>query len=51
MFGDGSVTLPGGKGPNDREWPTHWPREILDDDAFETEWRAWQAAIGYTPPG
>ena len=50
MFGDASVILPGGKGPNDSEWPRHWPKEVLDGEDFESQWRAWQASIGYNPP-
>ncbi|WP_306152330.1 pentapeptide repeat-containing protein [Roseovarius sp. MMSF_3281] len=51
MFGDASVTLPSGQGPNDESWPAHWPKSILDDDQFQTEWRKWQADPDhYTPP-
>ena len=50
MFGDRSVILPTQREPQDRTWPAHWPKEVLTDDAFETQWRAWQARIGYTPP-
>ena len=42
-FGDGSVTL-----PDHIDWPAHWPRETLDDDEFEKQWRAFQATL---PPG
>ncbi len=50
MFGDGSVILPGGKGITDPEWPKHWPRRVAGIFGFQTEWRAWQKRIGYTPP-
>ena len=48
-FGDASVTLPDGKGPNDLEWPEHWSKEKLDYEEFETKWRAFQKAGGFDP--
>ncbi len=47
-FGDGSVTLPAGW-----DWPTHWPREALSDDAFYGRWRHWRESEGlpWPPPG
>ena len=47
MFGDGSVTLPGGKGPDDPDWPGHWPKEDLGIIEFDQAWRAWQDEIGF----
>ena len=48
-FGDASVTLPDGKGPNDPEWPEHWSKEKLDYEEFETKWRAFQKMGGFDP--
>ena len=48
-FGDTSVILPDGKGPNDLEWPEHWSKEKLDYEEFETKWRAFQKAGGFDP--
>ncbi|MGC1489686.1 MAG: hypothetical protein WA784_18065, partial [Albidovulum sp.] len=42
ILGDGSVILPGGKGPKDDGWPEHWPKEELDDEKFHERWREWQ---------
>ena len=51
MFGDGSVTLPGGHGPELESWPKHWPRFALDDEQFDEEWRKWlDDPEGYVPP-
>jgi hypothetical protein len=50
MFGDGSTTLPGGGGPDHPDWHTHWPKEMLKWNDFQTAWRAWQAKIGFQPP-
>jgi len=60
MFGDASVTLPGGHGPEHESWPKHWPKFELgyEYDAvsgiinrFDEEWRKWQAdPEGYVPP-
>ncbi|WP_104017055.1 pentapeptide repeat-containing protein [Roseovarius nitratireducens] len=51
MFGDASVTLPGGHGPEHGSWPDHWPRHALGPEEFNEEWRKWQAdPEGYTPP-
>ncbi|HKK83991.1 MAG TPA: hypothetical protein VJ942_00560, partial [Roseovarius sp.] len=50
IFGDASVTLPGGHGPDHESWPQHWPEFELNGQ-FETEWRKWQAdPDNYTPP-
>ena len=50
-FGDASVTLPGGHGPEHESWPAHWPKFELEYDQFKTEWRKWQAdPDNYTPP-
>jgi len=59
-FGDESVTLVGGQGPEAVSWPSHWPTFKLklhwEDagqsvDSFEQEWRKWQAdPDNYTPP-
>ncbi|SHK75200.1 Pentapeptide repeat-containing protein [Roseovarius marisflavi] len=35
MFGDASVTLPGGHGPEHASWPRHWPRFELGFRQFE----------------
>jgi len=51
MFGDASLTLPGGHGPEHEDWPTHWPRHALGPEEFDEEWRKWLAdREGYTPP-
>jgi len=50
MFGDGSVTLPGGHGPEHESWPEHWPKFDLGRD-FANQLHTWQAdPDGYTPP-
>lgn len=49
-FGDASVTLPGGVTPDHPDWPPHWPKDELEWGAFNTQWRAFQQSIGYTPP-
>jgi uncharacterized protein YjbI with pentapeptide repeats/uncharacterized membrane protein (DUF485 family) len=49
MFGDASVTLPGGHGPDHESWPDHWRKEELDRKDFETKWRAFQRSIGQDP--
>ncbi|WP_439563329.1 hypothetical protein, partial [Roseinatronobacter sp.] len=41
-FGDGSVTLADGSGPDSRTWPAHWPKAKLGDTEFNKlleEWR------------
>jgi uncharacterized protein YjbI with pentapeptide repeats len=43
-FGDASVTLPNGVTPDSPDWPAHWPTFALDDGAFNTQWRKWQAS-------
>ncbi len=50
LFGDASVTIPQAAGMIDKGWPIHWPKDTLEPKDFETQWRAWQASIGYTPP-
>jgi uncharacterized protein YjbI with pentapeptide repeats len=60
MFGDGSVKLPGGHGPQHESWPAHWPRFELGVkpstvgqfvNCYEKEWRKWQAdPETYVPP-
>lgn len=59
-FGDASVTLPSGHGPQSKVWPSHWPRFELRPyrdsagkfvERFEEEWRDWQTkGPDYTPP-
>jgi uncharacterized protein YjbI with pentapeptide repeats len=50
-FGDASVILPGGHGPEHENWPPHWPKAKLDDDEFRNEWHRWLATPDtYTPP-
>ena len=46
MYGDATVTLPGGHGPHAESWPTHWSRENLSRPLFLTQWRAFQRSIG-----
>ena len=48
-FGDASVTLPDGKGPDDPEWPDHWSKEELDWNEFDTQWRKFQSDNGFDP--
>jgi uncharacterized protein YjbI with pentapeptide repeats len=51
MFGDASVILPGGVGPDSPDWPAHWPKWKLVGEDFWTEWRKWQAdPAAYIPP-
>jgi hypothetical protein len=51
MFGDASVTLPGGQGQDHESWPAHWPKFKLDDEQFKEEWQVWQAdPDNYVPP-
>ncbi len=45
VFGDASVTLPGGHGPDHPDWPGHWPKEALDYEEFEKAWRDWQKTL------
>lgn len=49
-FGDASVTLPGGLRAGEGKL-AHWSRDALDLPSFYVRWRAYQQAIGYTPPG
>jgi hypothetical protein len=49
IFGDASVTLPRGLGPDSDDWPPHWPKVKLDDDYFLSKWRAWQATLPAQP--
>jgi uncharacterized protein YjbI with pentapeptide repeats len=46
MFGDASVTLPGGVTPQHPDWPAHWPKEDLDWFEFDKRWEAWKAEGG-----
>lgn len=48
-YGDGSVILPDGWKAGEGKL-AHWHPDDLDDETFEKNWRAHQAAIGYTPP-
>ncbi|NOR31670.1 MAG: hypothetical protein GQ539_11295, partial [Sulfitobacter sp.] len=48
-FGDATVTLPGGHGPDHENWPEHWSKEILDWEDFKTEWCDFQRSIGQDP--
>ncbi|WP_372993110.1 hypothetical protein, partial [Sulfitobacter sp.] len=48
MFGDATVTLPGGHGPDNESWPPHWSKKDLGWD-FDTKWRAFQRSIGQDP--
>jgi len=51
MFGDDSVTLPGGHGPKHESWPKHWPKFELGHKQFDKEWKKWLAdPEGYVPP-
>lgn len=43
IFGDASVTLPGGVTPDHPDWPAHFPKEVLENKEFFAQWRAWQA--------
>jgi hypothetical protein len=49
LFGDATVTLPEGHGPEHKDWPKHWSKDVLDYIDFSTQWRAFQAKIGYDP--
>lgn len=49
MFGDASVILPDGHGPEHENWPEHWSKKTLEWDEFETQWRAFQHSIGQDP--
>ncbi|MGB7262707.1 MAG: hypothetical protein WBC68_11610, partial [Albidovulum sp.] len=40
-FGDASVILPGGKGPDSDDWPDHWPKDVLDSEEFYEKYHAW----------
>ncbi|SFS44121.1 Uncharacterized protein YjbI, contains pentapeptide repeats [Sulfitobacter marinus] len=48
-FGDASVTLPGGHGPDHENWPEHWSKEKLKWEDFDDQWRAFQRSIGQDP--
>jgi hypothetical protein len=51
MFGDASVILPGGHGPEHADWPPHWPKFEIGPQLFYEQWRKWQAdPDGYIPP-
>ena len=45
IFGDATVTLPGGFGPKDKGWPDHWSRKELNVHEFDKQWRDWQAGL------
>lgn len=45
MFGDATVILPGGHGPDHENWPDQWKKEKLDWDNFHSQWRAFQLSI------
>jgi len=49
MFGDASVILPDGHGPDHESWPKHWSKEKLHWKYFDTEWHAFQRSIGQDP--
>ncbi|MDK3020506.1 pentapeptide repeat-containing protein [Pseudodonghicola flavimaris] len=49
VFGDATVTLPGGVTRDHPDWPPHFSREKLIGDDFETAWRAFQKSIGFDP--
>ena len=49
MFGDGTVILPGGHGPDHESWPVDWSKEKLSGPDFNTKWRAFQRSIGQDP--
>ena len=49
MFGDASVILPGGNGPEHKNWPKHWSKEELGWPEFGDQWRAFQVSIGQDP--
>ena len=48
-FGDVSVILRGGHGPDYESWPDHWSKERLDPDDFITRHRAFRRSIGQDP--
>ena len=51
MFGDGTVVLPSGKGTDDRDWPSHWPRYRLEYEEYYEQWCKWLAdPEGYEAP-
>ncbi|WP_164744950.1 pentapeptide repeat-containing protein [Alexandriicola marinus] len=51
MFGDATVVLPGGHGPDSAQWPAHWPRHDLTNKDFRSQWQKWLANPDtYTPP-
>jgi len=45
IFGDASVTLPGGHGPEHPDWPEHWPKTALAEIEFYESWRKWQSSL------
>jgi len=48
-FGDASVILPGGQGPDHESWPEYWSKEELGPNEFRTQHRAFQRSIGQDP--
>ena len=49
IFGDATVTLPGGIKAGDKGWPKHFADKRLSPEQFVTAWRAWQREIGFDP--
>jgi hypothetical protein len=48
-FGDASVKLPDGVGPQHPNWPAHWPRWDVGD--LKSEWEKWRSdPAAYEPP-
>nr|WP_296430870.1 pentapeptide repeat-containing protein [Roseovarius sp. BRH_c41] len=41
-FGDGTVKLPDGSGPENPMWPSTWPKVILSDIEYESTLREWR---------
>ena len=48
-FGDATVTLPGGHGPDHETWPDRWSKEELSDEIFLIKWVGFHARIGQDP--
>ena len=47
VFGDATVILPGGVTPDHPDWPSHFAKDELDYNGFQTAWRAFQKSIGF----
>jgi uncharacterized protein YjbI with pentapeptide repeats len=43
-FGDGTVKLPDGLGPESPLWPSTWPKEVLSDADYESMLKEWRAS-------